>query len=480
MQQQTTQASGSRLGRRLLLWGLPVAAYAGASLYFRHRPQPPGIDGSPASYRLPAERIAFFHDTTWYENGKAQHVRQITNELIRLIRNARRFVVMDVFLFNLHHTVDQGPFVPTTRQIADAFSGKQHPSYFITDPLNISYGTQYNAPLQWLKEAGVEVCITNLRKLRDNNMLYAPLWRGLLQWLGIGRSGILTNPLQKNRTTTVRAILEAINVRGNHRKLLIADDGGNGHVTLITSSNFEDASSYFGNTALVIHDDAIARHYLEAERAVARMSGCEIPVEIPSTPAQEQGDAQVTPLMGEQIKASLVADLNAARPGDRLWVCAQFLSNRPVIEALLAASRRGVETTLVLDQNKVNFGQPKNGFPNQYVAQELIQRGRLTLRWMNVEEEEYHNQFLLLARGDECVLTLGSANFNRRSLSGTVLEADVRVVAPRDAKVCQDALAYAQWMAQEPRSLPAQAQLHWAPLKYWIYRFQEATGSGTF
>src|SRR5690606_40721102 len=140
--------------RDLLKWGVPLATLVGTSLYYRFRPQPEGINGVRYTYRVPSENIRFFHDTTWYENGQRQSVRQITPELIRLIENADRFAVMDVFLFCLHHAHHMN-FIPTTRQIVDAFASKERPAWFITDPLNVMYGTAESAPIRWLREAGV-------------------------------------------------------------------------------------------------------------------------------------------------------------------------------------------------------------------------------------------------------------------------------------------------------------------------------------
>src|SRR5690606_6835460 len=157
--------------KRRLRWGLALAAYAGISAYYRFRQQPPGIDGGPCRrFRVPAESIGFHHDTTWYEDDERQSVLQITDELIRLIEAARRFVVMDVFLFSLHHADRASDYLPTTRQIVDAFRVHERPAWFITDPINTSYGSWISPPLQWLEQAGVQVVVTNLRKLRDNNL----------------------------------------------------------------------------------------------------------------------------------------------------------------------------------------------------------------------------------------------------------------------------------------------------------------------
>lgn len=473
---QNPRASGHR--RRWLFLALGLSTYAAAGAYFRWRPQPPGVNGSSASYRVPSDAIRFFHDTTWYEDGERQCQREITPELERIIRSARRFVVLDIFLFNLHHAEQDQAFIPTTRHITDAFKKSQVPAWFITDPINTSWGTWVSPPLQWLEDAGVEVCVTNVRKLRDSNILYSPFWRLTLGWFDNRMPPRIQSPLERSATVTPWAALDAINVHANHRKLGIADDGDS-HITLITSSNFEDASSFFGNTALTIRSDAVARHYLEVEKAVARASDCEIPVTIPSRATD--GDVLVTPLLGKHIKNAIIDDIDNIRAGERLFLFAQFLSERELIEALVRASDRGVVGILVLDQNKVSFGSPKGGFPNQVIGPEIKRRTRFEIRWANTEVEEYHNQFILIQREDRCTIHAGSANFSRRGLSNTVLEANVRVDAPPGTGVCEDTLAYARWMCEAPRSLPyeqGREQRAWS--KYWFCRFQEATGVGKF
>ncbi len=469
---------GAHNGRAsgLLNLGLALAAVAGTSAYYRFRPQPEGVNGTPRSYRVASENIRFFHDTTWYEHGQRRNIRQITPELIRLIENADRFAVMDVFLFCLHHAHHMN-FIPTTRQIVDAFASKDRPAWFITDPLNVMYGTAESAPIRWLREAGINVCITDLNKLRENNLMYAPLWRLGLRWIPTTMPPWFNNPLEYGTRTTPWALLEGIMARGNHRKLLIVDDGDS-YQTLVTSSNFEDSSCYFGNTCVTIRSAAVARHFLEAEKALARACGKEIPVEIP--PEKTDGDAIVTPLMGDQIKQAVLHTIDSATPKDYLFLFTQYLAERDLIEALVRASERGVRGTLVLDQNRVSFGNPKNGFPNQLTVPELARRTEFELRWANTHQEEAHNVFTLLHRPDRCIFIAGSANYTRRGLSNTVLEADVRIEAPSHTQVCLDAVEYAQWLIDEPRSLPFEditIDRYWP--KYWLLRFQEATGSGT-
>lgn len=468
----------SNTKRRWPRWALPVAALAAVSAYYRFRPLPAGINGSFRLYRVPAENIQFFHDTTWYEGDERQAVHQITPEMLRLIQAARQWLVADIFLFSLHHIDRAKDAQPTTRRIVDAIAAHERPAWFITDPINTSYGSYVSPPIYWLLQAGAQVCVTDLNKLRDNNLLYSPFWRIFIRWVDKSCPPRINNLLEPDASMSLWSFLDAINARGNHRKLLISDEYDS-FATFITSSNFEDASSHFGNTAVTIRDAAVARHFLEAEKAIARASGMDIPITIPEV--KSEGDAEVTPLMGSDIKRAILQDLNAATPQDKIFLFAQFLSERRVVDALVRASRRGVPGVLVLDQNKVDFGNPKLGFPNQLTGPELARRTGFEIRWANSVREEYHNQFLLLQKPRRCVLHVGSANYNRRSLSNTVLEANVRIDAPLESQVSQEVLAYAEWMASEPRSLSYHngRRLRSLP-KYLAYRFLEATGSGTF
>ena len=448
-----------------------LATHLLLAAYYRYRPQPDGVNGEKRTYRVPSEHISFFHDSTWYESGERKYVKQITEEVTDTVRKARSFVLIDMFLFNRHH-VSEGDFIPTTRKVADAFRGKDLAAYFITDPLNTSYGTEPCNPLDWLRQSGVEVCMTDLDKLRDNNLIYSPFWRAFLQWFGTGRSGIVKNPLQKGKTTTIRAFMKALNGKSNHRKVVIADEADS-YVTMLTSANLDDSDSYFLNTGLKIKSQAVARHFLEAEKAVARMSGCTVSASIPPQPTS--GDAEVTPLMGQHVKEALISDLQSAVLGDELYAFFLFLTERAVIEALIEAARRGVDITLILDPNKDTFVHKEYGFPNPVVAAELTRHADVNIRWTRLKSEELHAKFFLLKKDDTCVINTGSANLSRRSLSNTNLEANVRVEAPLQAEVCQEALHYARWFAAAPRSWTEERSSKSA-LAYWAYRVQEVTG----
>ena len=456
-----------------------AALYGGLSAYYRFRPQPPGVNGASRTYRVPADHIALFHDTVWFEGDERHAVREIADEVARVVRAAQRFVLMDVFLFNLHHTAGKS-LIPTTRQLAEAFAESGASGFFITDPLNTTYGTEHNEAFDWLEQAGVKICLTDLHRLRDPNLIYTPFWRLFLQWLGTGRGRLIKDPLEEGKRTTLRALLHAATLKANHRKVVVADAGKeNEYVSVITSSNFENASSFFSNVAVTIRSTGVARHFLEAEKGVARMSGCEVPFAITEAADEQQGEAAVTPLMGAQIKPTLLRDMKAAGPDDRLYVFNFFLSERDAIEALVQADRRGVDVTLVLDPNKISFGEKKHGLPNQVVAAEFARRSDIEVRWANAHDEEFHTKFMLIEKPLRCVVHVGSANLDRLSLSNTNLENNVRLDLPPEAPVSRQARDYARRVSREPVSRVSRGG-DASRLKYWTYRFQEATGAATF
>lgn len=464
--------------RRRRRWWLLALGYAGLAAYYRYRPQPPGVEPPPRSYRLPAHHLRFVYNMVWYENGERRAVRQVVDTLCELIRQARRWVVLDVFLFNRLH-IERGDFMPVTRQVADTFAGKRHPSYFLTDPFNVFYGTLPCPPLDWLREAGVTVGIVDVRRIRDNNLVYSPLWRALLQWFGNGRPRRwLPNPVDRSHPTTVRAILEALNFKGNHRKVLVADDGAGSYVTFITSGNLEDSGSYYAETGLVIRSRAVARHFLAAEKAVGRLAGLDIPCEVEDGP-EPTGEVSVTPLMGTQIKRAVLSDLRGAEAGDTLYVFMLFLADRDVLRELKRAALRGVRVRLLLDQSRISFGSRKGGFPNHFAAAELAPFPNVSIRWGNTRLEEFHTKLAVLVKRDRCVVHLGSANFTRRGLSGTVLEANVRVEAPLETEIVRQVLDYLQWAYSAPRSLD-RIPLERSRLKRCWYWLQEVSGLATF
>jgi phosphatidylserine/phosphatidylglycerophosphate/cardiolipin synthase-like enzyme len=165
-----------------------------------------------------------------------------------------------------------------------------------------------------------------------------------------------------------------------------------------------------------------------------------------------------------------------------------YLSDREMIEALIAAAKRGVAVRVILDPNKDAFGRTKNGIPNRSVATELAaaSNGAIKLRWFRTHGEQFHCKLVALRTADEFWFTLGSANLTRRNLDDYNLEANVAVSVPPTSELAVSIGAWFEmiWSNKGPPDLEYSADIgaYADPAQgtYWLYRLMEATGLSTF
>jgi phosphatidylserine/phosphatidylglycerophosphate/cardiolipin synthase-like enzyme len=160
---------------------------------------------------------------------------------------------------------------------------------------------------------------------------------------------------------------------------VVADAGGRLRA-LVTSANPHDGSSAHTNVG-ALFDGPAARAVLETERAVVAFSGgAAIPADLPETAAAPLSPAPSDALRIQVVTEEKIADaaeamIDAAGAGDALDLVMFYLADRPIVRALKAAARRGVDLRVVLDPNKDAFGRKKNGMPNRQVARELVAAG---------------------------------------------------------------------------------------------------------
>lgn len=445
----------------------------------------PGLSYAGGAH--PAAHIAFLADKTWVDDqGRRLSEQEIFDAAIAMIERAQRLVLLDVFLFNDFQGARPEYHRPLSGEFTDLLVRRKTEQtglriVLITDPLNTVYGALPSAQFERLRAAGVEVVLTDLRKLRDPNPVYSFFWRLFVRPFGNSSRGWMPSPLGGGRKVTLRAYLEAFNFKANHRKTLIADDGDDWRA-LVTSANPHDASSAHTNIAVQFNGRAVA-DLLETENAVLRMSGGDtVDVRIEAPPAPEGATVQV--VTEAAIRTAALEIIDASRRSERLSVATFYLSHRRVIAALKRAQRRGVALRLLLDPNKDAFGHPKFGIPNRQVAHELVREG-VEIRWVHTHGEQCHTKLILReTMSGEAELLAGSANLTRRNIDDFNLETSVRVrtaathPAFRSAKFHFDLLWYGQ--PGKTFSVPyAHYQQHsW--LKKWLYRFMEASGFSTW
>src|SRR5690606_18005822 len=134
-------SSRRRLGVRLLR--LLLLALLAIGLYHAYKPLPPGLN-LEAPVRI-ATDVQFLADNTYMGADSARQIQQhIFDAVLELIADARRFVLVDMFLFNDF----QGEVSETHRALSAQLTAaliaqkKRYPELevqVISDPLNSVY-----------------------------------------------------------------------------------------------------------------------------------------------------------------------------------------------------------------------------------------------------------------------------------------------------------------------------------------------------
>jgi len=479
-----------------------LALWAVVALWNLYKPLPAGVGIRGAVVDTPLTDLRFLRDVTSADVfGEPVVDQQIFDAMLRVIAEAREFLVLDFFLFNSHRgaAVDARPYRELSVQLRDALLARKRALpelrvLVISDPINDVYGALPSRDFAAMRGVGIEVVSVDLDELRDSNFIYSALWRITTQWwAGDGQGqGTLPNPLDAGPDrVTFGAWARLLNFKANHRKVILGDDGQGGLTGIVTSANPHDASSLHSNVALEVSGPALLP-LLESERALARESGWKDdwpdPALPPPVPASPETTAQVQVLTEGEIGDVILRNVAGARGGDSIDVAMFYLSDRAAVRALIAAAKRGVSVRVILDPNKDAFGRTKNGIPNRSVATELgaASDGAIKVRWFRTHGEQFHSKLVAIRTADEYWFTLGSANLTRRNLDDFNLEANVAVSVPPASDLAQQVSGWFEglWANRGPPELEYTAEFgaYADPAQgtYWLYRLMEATGLSTF
>ncbi len=482
MQERTTSWAADLLARMKKMLLDTAWLSMGYASYNR---LPTGI--SFAGGRHPAE-VQLLHDTTYVDASGRRHVdQQIFDALFEIIHDARELLILDFFLFNDF----KGTVADNARDLCAELTEhliEQHSAcpdlsiYFITDPINTIYGGVENPYIAELASAGIEVVVTDLAPLRDSNPIYSFLWRLLARPFGNSAGhGLLPTPFS-DESIPLRSYLALFNLKANHRKSVIADDGCGDWVGMVTTGNPHNGSSAHRNLAVKFNGPAVGDLYT-TECAVLRMCGQQEPEHmVVSSLSNAATSLQV--VTEKKIKQAVTELLDEAVEGDVINVILFYLSDRQVISRIRAASKRGVTVRLLLDPNKDAFGMPKMGIPNRPVSYDLHNAG-VAIRWADTHGEQCHSKLMLAhLKGRASRIILGSANFTRRNLDDFNLETDVIITAPRShpTMVHANDLFDRLWGNEPGRTYSTDYERYADSrrLRYLLYWLMEKTGLSTF
>jgi phosphatidylserine/phosphatidylglycerophosphate/cardiolipin synthase-like enzyme len=463
-----------------------IALLFTVALYNVFKPLPNGV--SYAGPERIVNHIRFLKDFTWADKkGRNVSQQEIFDTALAMIRQAKQFILLDMFLFNDFMGNGHAPYRKLSYEITEALIAqkKKYPAIHITvitDPINTVYGSTPNLYFDSLTRQGIPIIHTRLERLRDSNPIYSVFWRIFAQPFGTGPGKMLPSPFGHGKVS-LRSYLQLLNFKTNHRKTIICDSGEN-YAALVTSANPHDGSSAHGNIGVYFKGHA-ALDLLQSEAAVLAFSGGPIPLQytLPEESANPTG-MKIQVLTEGKIKDALLAALHKAGPGDHVSVVVFYLADRDIIGALKEAAGRGAVLRVLLDPNRDAFGRAKKGIPNRQVAKELVQKS-IPVRWRNTHGEQAHAKLLFVQWSNgRSTAILGSANFTRRNLNNLNLETDVAVTGPSTARFFTETVQYIEqlWANGGERKFSLEYQ-HYADeslYKVMLYRWMEMTGMSTF
>ncbi|WP_242967775.1 phospholipase D family protein [Tepidibacter mesophilus] len=431
--------------------------------------------------------IEFLYDLTYKKDGEVIHEQSIFEKQLELIKNAKEFIILDLFLFNDDYD-RKLDFPQISKTLTDTLI-EQKDKYpdlkiiFITDEINNFYGAYKFKFIEQLKENDIEVIITDSTKTRDSNPLYSGVWRTFFRWFGTSGKGLMKNAFSPDSPkVTLRSYLKLLNFKANHRKVVITEESA-----IISSSNPHDASCYHSNIAFKVKGDIID-DLIQSELAVARFSGSEFK----DLKLKYRGDikepleaTRLALITEGKIRKNLQEEIENTKVYDKITMGMFYLSDRFIVEELIRAANRGVDVKLVLDSNKDAFGIEKNGIPNRPVSAELVKKtnGKIKIRWYQTHGEQYHAKLAFIEKDDQTIIIGGSANLTKRNIGDHNLETDIKIEVKNDNKL---ALEIGQYFDRIWQNKDGHYTVDFSEfkedgfLRNIIYRIQEFTGLGTF
>jgi PLD-like domain len=451
-------------------WSCAIIAVAWgvAAAYYAIRELPSGMRLRSAPEIVAAGNISFLDDITGADAyGHGFSSRSVFDAMLRIIGEARSLVVLDCHLCsdlyrNAPDTV--ATLTPMGAQLTEALLARKAALpglqvLVIADPVNGRYGSA-PAP-QWvqLRAAGIQVVTADLTRLRDRNILYSPL--------------------------SAQAWAQLPNLKSSNRRVLIADDGHGALRALAGSAEPAMARSIDTITALQVSGAAVApllRSELELARAFGWQGSLTAPAAVPAAPVADIAQALKFQWLGEgAIRDALLAHIGATGSGDTIDIATESLSERTLIAALLAASRRGVTVRLILDPRRSDSLWSS---ANQLVGSELIAAsdGHIHVAWYRTHSEQFRAALVLIHGGGPTWMLSGSASLTRRDLGDYDLALDAALAGPADAAPLLGAQQFFDtlWNDRGPPGIEYTADADtWADpsqLRYWAYRLMELLG----
>ena len=449
------------------------------------------------------ENAEFHYDLTYLDkDGNIQYDRNLWDATFKVVDNAKDYLIIEMFLFNDLYNKDKEHFPEFAKEYTERLVKKQKENpnlkvYILADENNNFYGAFEHPFITSMKNAGINVIIVDIFKLKDTFPWYSPFWRTFIKPMG--------NPQNKGWITnfygdmwpklTIRNLLRALNVKAVHKKVFL-----NEKEVVVSSANIHDPS-YFHENIAIYTDGPIVKDVLHNLQLVAKFSDSEINVDgsdrrmenimnsgsndktetdektLNSENQKENNVKQINNKENEQnvkektsinseknsitdteghtykiqyltegaIGKHLDEDIDSLKVGDELLMGMYFLADKGVIDRLIRAANRGVKIRIIFDRSRDAFGMSTNGLPNKPVSKKLKKKtkGKIEIKWYFTNNEQYHTKITLMKKTDgNVIINAGSANLIKKNIRGYIMDANFRILTTQDSKISKDIYEY--------------------------------------
>ena len=449
------------------------------------------------------ENAEFHYDLTYLDkDGNIQYDRNLWDATYKVIDNAKDYLIVEMFLFNDLYNKDKEHFPEFAKEYTERLVKKQKENpnlkvYILADENNNFYGAFEHPFITSMKNAGINVIVVDIFKLKDTFPWYSPFWRTFIKPMG--------NPQNKGWITnfygdmwpklTIRNLLRALNVKADHKKVFL-----NEKEVVVSSANIHDPS-YFHENIAIYTDGPIVKDVLHNLQLVAKFSDSEINVDgsdrrmenimnsgsndktetdektLNSENQKENNVKQINNEENEQnvkektsinseknsitdteghtykiqyltegaIGKHLDEDIDSLKVGDELLMGMYFLADKGVIDRLIKAANRGVKIRIIFDRSRDAFGMSTNGLPNKPVSKKLKKKtkGKIEIKWYFTNNEQYHTKITLMKKTDgNVIINAGSANLIKKNIRGYIMDANFRILTTQDSKISKDIYEY--------------------------------------
>jgi len=456
------------------------------------------------------ENAEFHYDLTYLDkDGNIQYDRNLWDATLKVVDNAKDYLIIEMFLFNDLYNKDKEHFPEFAKKYTERLVKKQEENpnlkvYILADENNNFYGAFEHPFIASMKNAGINVIIVDIFKLKDTFPWYSPIWRTFIKPMG--------NPQNKGWITnfygdmwpklTIRNLLRALNVKADHKKVFL-----NEKEVVVSSANIHDPS-YFHENIAIYTDGLIVKDVLHDLQLVAKFSDSEINVDgsnketkskiemdlpdktkirkdtmnignledkkndmihleenINDSQKNEKGEKEslslnsgkneITDTEGKTYKIQylsegaigkyLDADIDSLKSGDELLMGMYFLADKGIIDRLIKAANRGVKIRMIFDRSRDAFGMSTNGLPNKPVSKKLKKKtkGKIEIKWYFTNNEQYHTKITLMKKTDgSVIINAGSANLIKKNIRGYIMDSNFRILTTQDSKISKDVYTY--------------------------------------